>query len=250
VIDPRRARAVFFDAAGTLITVRGRVGAIYAQTLARHGARISSETLEGRFLRAFGRIPPPVFPGADPFDVPRLERAWWRALVAEVMAPALPFERFDACFEELYGLFATARGWELAPGARAILDHLCAEGRTLGIISNFDSRLRQVLRHLGIAPYFRSLTLATEVGAAKPDPALFRAALRLHGLRPGEAIYVGDSPVRDVEGALAAGMSPVLIGRAGGAPAVPPGAQGFASLADLRCWLAAQPPGVGSGGAA
>jgi putative hydrolase of the HAD superfamily len=241
MIDPHQARAVFFDAAGTLFTVRGSVGAIYAHTLARHGARISSETLEVRFQRAFGRVPPPIFPGADPFDVPRLERAWWRALVAEVLAPAAPFERFDACFEELYALFATARGWELAPGARAILDHLCAEGRTLGIISNFDSRLRRVLRHLGVAPYFRSVTLATEVGVAKPDPDLFRTALRRHGLGAGEALYVGDNPAQDVVGALAAGMFPILIGREGGAPAAPSGAQHFSSLVDLRAWLTGPP---------
>ena len=236
MIDTRRIRAVFFDAAGTLFDVRGgSVGAIYAAAMERHGASLPPGVIQERFREAFSLAPPLAFPGAHPRDLPLLERAWWRDLVAEVMGPAGPFERFDQCFEELFELFRTARGWELDPQAHRVLDVLAAQGQILGVITNFDSRVRDVLRHLGIAPYFRSVVLASEEGFAKPHPGLFRAAMRRLHLEEGEAIYVGDDPENDVEGARAAGMIPILIDPRGGP--FPPGSLRIASLGDLVVWL-------------
>jgi putative hydrolase of the HAD superfamily len=252
MIDTRRVRAVFFDAAGTLFRVRGSVGSIYAAVMERHGAQHPgplladvppggwADYLEERFRRSFALAPPPVFQGADARDIPRLERRWWRALVAEVMLPAAPFERFEQCFDELFEMFRTERGWELDPEARAVLDRLTERGLLLGVISNFDSRLRDVLRHLGIAPYFRSVILASEAGIAKPHPELFRAAMRRHHLGEGEAIHVGDDPESDVEGALAAGMIPVLIDSTGGP--LPAGANVLPGLADVADWLLGSEP--------
>ena len=234
MIEPGRIQTIFFDAAGTLIRVRGSVGEIYSETMARYGVRLSSAVIEERFAHVFRVAPPMIFPGADPQDVPDLERGWWRDLVAEVMHPADPFERFEECFEELYELFRTERGWELAPGARGVLDYLAAEGVVIGIISNFDSRLHNVLRTLGVAPYFRSVTLASEVGIAKPHPDLFRTAMRRHGLGKREALYVGDNPAQDVEGALEAGLIPVLIHRAERADAT--AGLGFFSLDEFLAW--------------
>ena len=54
---------------------------------------------------------------------------------------------------------------------------------------------------------------SAEFGAAKPDPAIFARGLELAGVRPEEALHVGDSPVEDGEGARAAGIRAVLIGR-------------------------------------
>ena len=236
MIDMRRIRAVFFDAAGTLFDVRGgSLGAIYAAAMERHGASLPAGVIQERFQEAFAAAPPLAFPGADPRDLPVLERAWWRDLVREVMRPADPFDRFELCFADLFELFRTARGWELAPDTRRVLDVLAAEGRALGVITNFDSRVRDVLRHLGIAPYFRSVILAAEEGVAKPHPGIFRAALRRMRLEEGEAIYVGDDPGNDVEGARAAGMIPVLIDPRGGP--FPPGSLRIASLGDLILWL-------------
>jgi len=236
MIDTRRVRAVFFDAAGTLFRVRGgSIGAIYAEVMNRHGASLPAGVIQERFHEVFSCAPPPAFPDADPRDVPLLERDWWRTLVAEVMRPASPFERFEQCFAELFELFRTARGWELDPDARRVLDVLAAEGHTLGVITNFDSRVRDVLRHLGIAPYFQGVILAAEEGVAKPHPDLFRIAMRRHHLREGESIYVGDDPSSDVEGALAAGMIPVLIDPLGGP--FPPGELRISSLGEITGWL-------------
>ena len=57
-----------------------------------------------------------------------------------------------------------------------------------------------------IAPYFRANFSAESVGAAKPDPAPFLAALRYAGVSPNGAVHVGDHPEQDVAAAQAVGM--------------------------------------------
>ncbi|MDP3936682.1 MAG: HAD-IA family hydrolase, partial [Deltaproteobacteria bacterium] len=232
----------------TLFHIRGSLGEIYAASMARHGAQMPSQAIEMRFRKAFASAPPLSFPGATGEVLQRLERVWWRTLVAEVMLPAGAFPRFQDCFNELWDLFQTGQGWELDPEAKQLLDHLAAQGYRMGIISNFDSRLRPLLRDLGIADHFQSVTLATEEGVMKPNPEIFRRVMQRHDLQPGEAIYVGDNPRRDVEGARAAGMTPVLVVRPRFVPgwetaplpragASPSGVRQFASLGRLLKWF-------------
>ena len=49
----------------------------------------------------------------------------------------------------------------------------------LAVISNFDGRLRFILQHLGISNYFGYISISSELGADKPDPEIFRRALKL-----------------------------------------------------------------------
>src|SRR5207248_1962029 len=87
----------------------------------------------------------------------------------------------------------------------AVLAQLTAH-YTLGIISNFDRRLRRVLEQLALAPLFRHVVISSEVGADKPDPWIFERALALAGAQPHEALHVGDEPGADWEGAGRAGL--------------------------------------------
>ena len=57
------------------------------------------------------------------------------------------------------------------------------------------------------------MVISGKEGIEKPDPAIFRLALERSGIDPGEAVYVGDHPRIDVEGARAVGMDAVLIDR-------------------------------------
>lgn len=86
-------------------------------------------------------------------------------------------------------------------------------GIELGILSNFDSRLHSVLQGLGLSHYFSSVTISTQVGAAKPDPRIFAIALEKHNCSPEEAWHIGDSIEEDYQGAKAAGLRGVWINR-------------------------------------
>jgi putative hydrolase of the HAD superfamily len=89
----------------------------------------------------------------------------------------------------------------------------------LGIVSNFYGNLAAVCAEAGIAPLFGALVDSTRVGATKPDPRIFRAALDALAVEPDRAVFVGDSLPRDMAGARALGMPHVWVRTAGTAAA-------------------------------
>jgi putative hydrolase of the HAD superfamily len=211
---------VFFDVAGTLIRVRDGVGVQYARVAQRFGVTADPPALEREFPRAFRGAPPMVFPGAPAEAVSGLEREIWRGIVREVFAGADLLRgfrpgAFDAYFDAVYRHFENAAVWDVFPDVIPALATLRAAGCSLGIVSNFDSRVLRILEGLGLARWFETVTLSSQVGAAKPDPAIFERALARHGAEAGRALHVGDSPAEDCEGARAAGLRAVLIDRSG-----------------------------------
>jgi len=95
------------------------------------------------------------------------------------------------------------------------LDQLKERGLVLGLISNVDRDITPLYQELGLANWLGVVVTSQEVGFNKPDPQIFRAALRKAKLRPIEALYVGDQPQIDVVGANGAGMVGILIDRNG-----------------------------------
>lgn len=204
---------IFFDAAGTLFEVRGSVGAIYAEHAARYGLTVSVAELEPRFLAAFRAQPPLSAPaGLTAAELRQFEYEWWRALVREVFA-AWEFPRVDDCFAELFEYFRQPQAWRVFDDVLPTLQALQARGCALAVLSNFDSRLLDLVTSLGLAPYFVHVHYSTRLGAAKPDPRSFHTAVQFHGLWPDEAWHVGDSPREDLAGAQAAGLTGWLLER-------------------------------------
>jgi len=99
------------------------------------------------------------------------------------------------------------------------------------VVSNWDVSLTEVLEQLELAPLLDGVVTSAHVGAAKPAPQIFRAALALAQTDAAQAIHVGDSLEHDVHGARAAGLGAVLLRRDGGPG--PPGVATIASLAEL-----------------
>jgi putative hydrolase of the HAD superfamily len=214
-MSPVRINTIFFDAAGTLFTVNGSVGAIYARIAREHGKEVTSGDLEVGWRRAFGAAPPMAFPDASSEEIQLLEKQWWRNLVWEVFAPLGPFPAFDAYFEALFAFFARAEAWQLYPDTLTALRRLKAHGMMLGVISNFDSRLFGLLNGLGLAQFFDPVVISTHAGAAKPERGIFAHALARAGTPAEEAMHVGDSYEADVIGARQAGILPVFLDRQG-----------------------------------
>lgn len=76
--------------------------------------------------------------------------------------------------------------------------------------------MRKTLGSLGIAQYFSQMVFSSEVGKAKPHPAIFQELMDQNGKQQNEILHIGDNPRADYYGALAVGMSAILIPRAGG----------------------------------
>lgn len=81
----------------------------------------------------------------------------------------------------------------------------------LGIVSNFYGNLPAVCDEVGIGRFFKVVVDSTRVGCAKPDPRIFVYALDALGLAPADAVFVGDSPSRDMAGARGVGMPHVWL---------------------------------------
>lgn len=211
-------RVVFFDAADTLFHVQGSVAEIYLRHAVEFGFPQKPDSLSAitqAFRRAFREAPPPVFAATEPARIKQSERLWWFDIVHHVFYRVGMFERFDEFFDQVFRAFEDHRSWSLFPETISTLAQLKARGLELGIISNFDSRLFTVMRGLGIADSFDTVTISSLAQAAKPAPQIFHIALEKHAIDPEEALHIGDSLREDVEGAKKAGLHAALLDRDG-----------------------------------
>jgi putative hydrolase of the HAD superfamily len=101
-------------------------------------------------------------------------------------------------------------------GSAAALGEMGDAGIPLAVVSNSDGRVEEQLRQAGLCQVgpgrgtpVAAIVDSGAVGFAKPDPAIFEIALEALGVRPSEAVHVGDSVYYDVGGARAAGVRPL-----------------------------------------
>jgi putative hydrolase of the HAD superfamily len=205
-------RAIFFDAAGTLFEPREPVGESYARIARGYGVETTGAVVGQAFRDAFHESRGLAFgPGRSEAELRRMEREWWRGIVAASFKRLGSFNDFDDYFDALFAYFADPASWMADPNAAPLLNKLKQQGYRLGVVSNFDYRLYGILDGLGLSGFFDSITLSPEAGWAKPDPRIFEAALARYRIGPGEALHVGDSVHLDVAGAQAAGIAVVLL---------------------------------------
>jgi putative hydrolase of the HAD superfamily len=193
-------RALFFDVGGTLLRPWPSVGTIYASVANRHGITATPEELERAFRESWAALKRPGL------TVSRKD--WWREVVFRTLGQENP-----ACFEELFEIFAHAGAWQVFPDVEETLREAHSRGLPIGVISNWDERLRPLLDEIGLARYIDSMTISCEVGTEKPDAKVFQAALHTAGVEANEAVHVGDSYKEDVCGAEAVGMTAILLNR-------------------------------------
>lgn len=95
---------------------------------------------------------------------------------------------------------------------RATLEGLSARGYTLGIIANTitESEIPDWMIEDKVAHYFKTVILSSKVRIRKPDPAIYQLACRSIGTAPEHCAYVGDNPVRDVQGTQDAGFGMMI----------------------------------------
>lgn len=86
-------------------------------------------------------------------------------------------------------------------------------GIKTALISNIDSDSNNIVDELGLSQIFDVTITSNEIGAAKPDPVIFNAALEQTGSIPENTIHIGDQILSDIQGALNSGIKPILIDR-------------------------------------
>lgn len=151
-------------------------------------------------------------PGIPETELLKLERDWWRSLVQDVFIN-IRFPRFEDFFAEVFEYFRGKDAWQLFDEVIPTLTALNESGLRLAVISNFDSRLDDLLRALELSHFFEAVHISSRVGTAKPDARIFIEAVNRHAVEPGAALHVGDGLREDAEGAAAAGIQSVLLDR-------------------------------------
>lgn len=160
--------------------------------LSYYGAKVLTpeETAEA-YRRLDEKVFSAVFPGADSSEalrVSRLVRKRWPELESEIPLA-------------------------LYPDAEPTLSMLAKDGYSMGLISNAPADTGKVVAKLGLEKYLDPVIISGVVGYSKPNPEIFRIALKAAGVHPQEAVHVGDLYDADVVGAMSAGVKGILIDR-------------------------------------
>lgn len=209
-------QTLFFDAAGTLIRPAEAVGKTYAQHALRQGIVVEPEAIMQAFRVVWKETPPPLHPAGQ--GAADDDRGWWRALVGDVFARVLgaPLaeNRLEALFSGLYLHYAQPQAWSVFDDVVPALEDLSRDHRLL-VLSNFDRRLRSILAGHDLLRFFAEVVISSEVGAAKPHPRMFQAALAAGGCLPQEALHIGDDATCDLAGAQSSGIHAFHVKRPG-----------------------------------
>ncbi|MEM8719452.1 MAG: HAD-IA family hydrolase [Cyanobacteria bacterium P01_G01_bin.39] len=203
-------KVIFFDAMGTLFELKTSVGEIYQQHALKYGVEADDKMLQNAFIQSFKSAPPLAFSTTELWQIKQQEFDWWKILVKSTFLQLNLFNKFSdfsKFFSEIYVYFATEEPWQLFPDTVNSLQKWQNSGIQLGIISNFDSRLIQVLHELNLTQFFSSVTISSLAGFAKPEPNIFKIALEKHKVEANQAWHVGDSLVEDYQGASNVGIN-------------------------------------------
>jgi putative hydrolase of the HAD superfamily len=198
---------VLLDAFGTLIGIDPPAPRL-ARLLAEAGAPLPDRVVARAFAAEIAHYRANHLRGRDADSLAALRRECAAVLAAELGPGAPPTDR-------LVPMLAASLRFHLMDDAMTLLDELRARETPVGLVSNWDASLRDVLADLGIADRFSAVCISAECGVAKPDPRIFQAALAALGMRADEVVHCGDDPVLDGSGASAAGITPVIIVRDG-----------------------------------
>lgn len=194
------------------------VEAVYAREFAADGARFNEEELTRALTRAWEEVH--AQPAGDRYGGARGEAAFWAAFLNRVRSMLDGGVLSEAAFERLAQHFRSASAWAVYDDVFPTLEELSRRDAKLAVVSNWDSYLPKLLAALGLDRFFPVLLVSALEGTSKPDPEIFRRACRRLDVAPAEALHVGDSVAEDLAGARSAGLSALLLDRAGAHPEI------------------------------
>jgi 2-haloacid dehalogenase len=202
---------LLFDADGTLFDYDQAEATALQQAFAEVGT-----TFEPAHLNAYREIN---------------TRVWREFEAGRITAERLRLQRFELLFETLgrsltpaefspVYLRHLARASQLIEGAREIVPALCAKYRLALITNGLRDVQRPRLAGSAIRDCFKEVIISEEIGAAKPDPAIFDAAFeRLGRPQRAEVLLVGDSLTSDIAGGRRYGLDTCWFNPTGAARA-------------------------------
>lgn len=213
-----RARAVFLDFDGTMARMHPSHYGLYARAATECGVPLTELAFAQQTVGdAWARWMTPLGPVHDAessseaaFREVRIAIACDRIALAR---PGIDPATLRRIGERAAELERDASYFHLYEDTRPALERYRAAGLDAVIVSNHVWHLPEIVEALGIGPLVRAVISSARVGARKPHPRIFEAALAATRATPHEVVMVGDSMSADVDGARRAGLHAVLIDR-------------------------------------
>ncbi|MGG6313170.1 HAD family hydrolase [Paenibacillus macerans] len=213
-------RYVWFDLGYTLVKTNREE--VYLRTLERFACAktlgeitIAYHLADKLFMREFRGVL-----GKDG----RSYLPWYIGVLNYYLGLALPIEEVLQVHRSVAK--EGSAGWSAFDFSKPTLRHLRELGYKAGLISNWDGTAREVLRRNRLEEELDVIVISSEVGAEKPDPAIFQYALQKAGVTAQQSLYVGDNYYDDCVGSRKVGMDCLLIN--------PYGKRGIEELDDER----------------
>jgi putative hydrolase of the HAD superfamily len=208
-------RTVFFDVGHTLLTPAMPESKVLIEAAASLGAHVDPTLVEQTIPLMYQRYEE-IYQADDSFwaDEDRAVGIW--LTVYEYFCELVGIPQLGPQIAKIgYERFLNPDSWALFDDVLPTLFALKSRDITLGLISNWDSSLEQVINGMGIGFYFDTIISSAAVGLHKPQPEIFRLALSKTDAFASEAMHVGDHLQADVSGASSVGITPILIDRDG-----------------------------------
>lgn len=226
---PGPITTIFFDAGDTLIAYRRPLRILLQDFFIQHDEILKRDAI----AEALDAVNPRYRSLVGQTRTIEEERRMWIEIARDLLDILVPRQR--ALYPELARWFS--EGWKsmkVFRDVRPTLRRLRAEGYRLAVVSNWEPSLQFSLERLGIGQFFDAVVASSMEGIWKPDPRLFEVSLLRLGVRPGEAVNVGDDLERDVHAARQAGLQAVLLDRFDDHPDFTPRIR---NLTELPRWL-------------
>jgi HAD superfamily hydrolase (TIGR01662 family) len=137
-----------------------------------------------------------------------------KELWTQHLLPDYPYEKIAPISGRLTRLWRDHDGRRVPrPDVSDVVKELSRRGYVLGIIANTitETEIPDWMESDGLTEYFKAVVLSSRVRIRKPNPEIYWEAARRVGVEPSKCAYVGDNPVRDVEGCRAAGFGMMII---------------------------------------
>ena len=206
-----RAKAIFLDLGETLVTQNIEDNLVTMNALEKISDILPRSKTGADLFRIYreGYKVTESFRTLHHVEVPI--QAW----MPQLLRKALGEDPNEDLVQEAIQVVVSARAENAIafPDSRPLLEKLSRKNIVLGIISNVSSHdvAVEILRKVRLLDHFHKVVTSAFVGIRKPDPGIFLYALMQFGLRPEEALMVGDSERHDVWGGVITGMKTVLV---------------------------------------
>jgi len=223
-----RTRVVLLDALGTLLALVPPTAALVGGLRRDHGLEVSESVAAQALGREMAYYRAHNHEASDALGLAQLRSRCARVLRWHLGAQAIGIDERDL-LRTLLGALRFVAYPDAAPALRALGDL----GVKRLVVSNWDVSLHDVLAHTGLDRDLDGALTSAEIGVAKPDRAIFDAALEWAGAEPDGALHVGDSLDHDIAGARAAGVPAVLVVRGDQALLAAQRARGVRAIASL-----------------